>query len=588
MIQVIFTVIVLGFAIKWWYDRSKKKQVGKEEPVDKENYDCPEESVEPETESSAPACSIEEIIQLLGAEVMEKEEKATLVLYQGGYFWLYVTDNGEWLDIVYDNFGSYRCEHANKILAACNTVNDDLMGWKIVTRMEDKDGQSEEPLMTCLSFRLAMMGSSAQMTDRLKTLLQQAFVVARYFLEKMENAIKNNQELDEHAVNDGAFRHQVKRAAHYIELGHQKEFGEEAPDSGYLSVTALLKLFDDSEFGCLQRMRIVCGDRLEVWSDDLSKIAAFDIRDYIRSQEDPSGVNDLTVLVEFEYQTLVMHLRKESSSTEKSLFYLATISRSGTEADKLPQRQSSDCFRTLVEVRLEGAESEYWEAKFMIDDALDKVEGGRENELTDEQRMLMSMVGGTMRSDLYWAKKYYNNRCYYQSLFHFKRVFNYLVSSWSELDEKDREQYFEVCYFIGFIYMELNNRDRAFYYLFHGRNLNTMQSIREFTNCICNMNDPGTIAFIKSNINTTLEELKKVEEEEGEDPVLMDFYRFLNRRLAYALIDKNEFDEAEALLNKMIVEGVDSEFAKQEMEFIKGKKQLKEDKKKAGEEENKD
>lgn len=586
MIHVIFTAIVLGIAIKWWHDRTKKKQVGKEEPVDRENQCCPEEPVEPK-ESSTAACNAEEIIQLLGAEVKEKGERATLVLYQGGYFWLNVSENGEWLDIMYDNFGSYRCEHANKLLTTCNTVNDDLMGWKVVTRLENKAEQEEEPLMASLSFRLPMMGSSVQMADRLKTLLQQAFVVARYFSEKMENAIKDNHELDEHAVNDGAFRHKVKRAAHYIELGHQKEFGEETPDSSYLSVSALLKLFDDSEFGCLQRMRMVCGDRLEV-CDDLSSITAFDIRDYIRSQEAPSLVADLTLLVEFEFQNLLVHLRKEDYSTDKSLFYLLTVSRSGSEADKLTQRQSSESFRTLVEIRLDGAESEYWEAKFMIDDAVDKVEGGRESDLTDEQRMLLSLVGSTMRSDLYWAKKYYNNHCFYQSLFHFKRVLNHLVSSWGELDEKNRELYFEICYFIGFIYMELNNLDRAFYYLFHGRNLNTLQSVREFTNCICNMNDPGTISYIKSNIHTALEELKKVEEEEGEDPALMDFYRFLNRRLAYALIEMNEFDEAETLLNKMIVDGDDAEFAKQEMDFLKGKKQMKEDKKKADEKKNND
>ena len=39
-------------------------------------------------------------------EVKEKGERATLVLYQGGYFWLNVSENGEWLDIMYDNFGS--------------------------------------------------------------------------------------------------------------------------------------------------------------------------------------------------------------------------------------------------------------------------------------------------------------------------------------------------------------------------------------------------------------------------------------------------------------------------------------------------
>ena len=565
MIHVIFISIVVGIAAKWLYDKATKKPEAHTEPEREEPVkDTPEETPVP------VACDPDEIISLLGAEVKEKEGKGTLVLYQGGYFWIYFSDDVKWMDIAYSNFAQYKVEHANRVLMAANHTNDDLVGWKAVIRTADPDGMEEEPLSACLSYRLSLTGTSAEIAERVKTMFQQAFMVARYFSDKVSEIIKEADDMDEYTILDMAFRQKVNRAIRLVDLGHKEELGEEIPEK--CDTAMLFNLFNDSELGCLQRMTIVCGECLEVCKE-LSRITDFDIREYIRSKANPADVKDLTLLIEFEQQNVMVHLRQEDCSTDKSLFYRMTVTRSGTDADHLHICQSSDCFRTLMEVRLEGAESDYWEAKFMIDDAMDKVDAGRESELSDEQRLLLSVSGNTARSDLYWATRYYNKGCYFQSLFHFNRVFHYIASHWGQLDEKTRELYFEVCLYIGFIYMELNMKDRAFYYLFHARSTNSLSAIREFTNCICNMNDPGTIAYIKSTLNNVLEELNKQDDEEQVDESLMSFYRFLNRRLAYSLIEANELEEAETLLNKMVAGGEDVEFAKEELAFIRRRKE---------------
>ncbi len=58
----------------------------------------------------------------------------------------------------------------------------------------------------------------------------------------------------------------------------------------------------------------------------------------------------------------------------------------------------------------------------MIDDARDKMRAGQESALTDEQRMVLTMTDGSLQMDSYWAKKYYNANCYYQSLEYFRRI----------------------------------------------------------------------------------------------------------------------------------------------------------------------
>ena len=60
-------------------------------------------------------------------------------------------------------------------------------------------------------------------------------------------------------------------------------------------------------------------------------------------------------------------------------------------------------------------------------------------------------------------------------------------------------------------------------------------------------------------------------DEEGER--LLPLYNFLRRRYAYALIDRDELDEAEEMLNEMIANEQDLEFAKGELEYIKAIKE---------------
>ena len=60
--------------------------------------------------------------------------------------------------------------------------------------------------------------------------------------------------------------------------------------------------------------------------------------------------------------------------------------------------------------------------------------------------------------------------------------------------------------------------------------------------------------------------MRKSEEETGR---LTPLYNFLRRRYAYVLIDRGELDDAEQMLNDMIADEQDVEFARGELEYIK-------------------
>jgi dihydropteroate synthase len=80
------------------------------------------------------------------------------------------------------------------------------------------------------------------------------------------------------------------------------------------------------------------------------------------------------------------------------------------------------------------------------------------------------------------------------------------------------------------------------------------------------MNDIGAKGYISSKAKEVTELMNKSEEEADR---LLPLYNFLRRRYVYVLIDREELDEAEEMLNEMIKEEQDLEFANGELEYIK-------------------
>jgi hypothetical protein len=427
------------------------------------------------------------------------------------------------------------------------------------------DENEEKPLNANLSYRLVLNGSLAQIKTSLKELLEQAFHVARDFSAELKEKIKKQKETDDEFFNNKAFNNKIAYIQRMKEIGHLDEQGEEFLDSSILSVESLVKYFDNTDFGCLQTMRIVKGHDVEEITE-LDKIQSFDIREYIRKQSDAASIKNISFIIGFEYQELLINLTKASGSTDKTLFYIVNIVCSGSELDGYMENRFPNTARALMEIRLTNAEQDYWEAKYMIDEAMDKSKSGNANELTDEQRLVLTITQPSLQLDLYWGKKYYNKQCYFQALYHFNRVFENLRSQCKSWDDEMRALYEEICYYIGFIYTDLKMYDRAFYYLWPAQSNGRISGTQEFVNCLCNMKDVGAKGYISSKAKEVTDLMNK-DEEEAEH--LLPLYNFLRRRYVYAMIDRDELDEAEEMLNEMIKGEQDLEFANGELEYIK-------------------
>ena len=509
-----------------------------------------------------------QVLEALGVEIVEQRENGGYVVaYQGGYFLFSFKEHSEWVDIHFFDFDSCKYEELHQAQMVVNHVNYKYWGWTCYLRFS-KDESEENPVTASLSYRFALTGSLPQIKVLLKEVLEQAFYIVHDFRSKLAEDIKKKKDLDEQFFNDSAFNNKIAYLQRMKELHHLEERGEELPPSTELTVDKLIELYNHVDFGELLTMKIVEGERIELIKNQ-EEIRSFDIRNYIRTRQDATAIQSLVLVLVFEHQELYLTLTKAKGSTENTLFFVVNVVRTGSELDALMDNRGPISSRTMMEIRLADAEKDYWEAKYMIDEATDKVNAGKSDELTDEQRLVVSYTNPVSQLALYWGKKYYNNRCYFQSLFYFNQIYWHLKNLKQEWNDDQRKLYFEICYYIGFIYVDLNMYDKAFYYLYMAQSQHSIGATQEFANCLCNMNDPSAKEYLQSKINEVVDIMNKSEEDSER---LMDFYLFLKRRYVYVLVENGSFDEAESILNKMIENEECLDFVKDELDYIKRQK----------------
>ena len=471
------------------------------------------------------------------------------------------------MNIQFFNFKECAYEYLHKAFAAANSLHIKQSAWNCTISMGAQREDGTPAITANLDHLFSSVGDLEQMTKELQTLISHAFVLAREFSEELEKSITEQEKQDAAFFNNVTFENKLATMSRQMEARHIAEIKETDTDERfYLSAARLVQLYDNADFGCLLSMKIVQGDRVENLTD-IGAIMAFDVRDYIRQHAQPTMLRSIVLIYEFEHQELFVNLTKDKGSTDATLYYIVNIVRSGCELDKFMNNRYSLNSHTMLEVRLIDEDKAAWEAKFMLDDAIDKVSAGKENELTDEQRLAVAHFQPNMQIDLYWGKKYFNHRCYYQALFHFNRVFRAFhsmpVEEWSE---EMKTLFFDVSYFIGFIYADLGMSDRACYYLNIAKSANRIDYIQEFINCLCNMRDLSALQLIVSYIKDIQE---KMNANEADIERLMPMYQFFQRRYLYLLIEYRKWDDAEKQANYMIKNDMDVEFAKGELEHIR-------------------
>lgn len=147
----------------------------------------------------------------------------------------------------------------------------------------------------------------------------------------------------------------------------------------------------------------------------------------------------------------------------------------------------------------------------------------------------------------------------------FEYLHNVLKVEYTKVTASDEmeEMFFDATYELGFCLVELEQYERAAYYLDWVQEGGKAEYAREFVNCLCNSGDVRALEVIDG----VMKGMKKPENPEFAESYAY-FMAFMNRRKAFVLVSRGMIDEAKQLLQELLNDPISKDFAQQELDYL--------------------
>ncbi len=207
------------------------------------------------------------------------------------------------------------------------------------------------------------------------------------------------------------------------------------------------------------------------------------------------------------------------------------------------------------------------EFNYMWKEALQKYKNGEEDSLTEEQQIICQCTDTDTALSLYEGKKLFLSKRYFEALLHLENAFQRMQPRFDSMKNAEKDKFFEVIYLIGFCYSEMRQYKMAMGYLDMISGIQRVNYTEEIVNCMINSGDFRSLTTVDNLLRQLTPDIDGDDEEEI-PPHIQHFLSFLNRRKAYLLVDKRRFDEAKKLLNDMLEDPENADFAINELAFI--------------------
>lgn len=197
------------------------------------------------------------------------------------------------------------------------------------------------------------------------------------------------------------------------------------------------------------------------------------------------------------------------------------------------------------------------EFHFMWNDAKDKLSHGQMDDLSEEQRVVVRVTSRSLAASLYRGSQLFQSSRFFEAMLLLRNAFILWGATADRLPAKERAQFYELCFMLGYCYDEMGQYSLGYYYLSLLDVSDNMPYVREMVNNLANNNDPRALHYIESLLTDIR---RHVEEQTGDKvdiyqaalhPDYRDFACFLITTRITILALRGCYDEAEKELQAL-------------------------------------
>lgn len=515
---------------------------------------------------------VERTLRSLNCETEWEDEKNDRLVkfdYQSGHFNLRVENNTPYVRMTFPCFFVTPLENISLVRNLCNQSNINSENERIVYSTDDEKHEVNVHIIA------SMLLNELTARDILVRTLDDIFSWKAAFVKRFSELLAENGKEEEKDMEKNVsewmrelfmlrqqeLNHQPagemrQNATDHVTLG---QFVDKAMGIGDMAPSELIVLTDHAD---------VCNDSSDILRFDLSSPLVSEGK-FVRQ----SATLNLTFFSpkQPDIRRQMTFSLKAEDADEAALYYRVTAMVIPLALRKgVPFGSSENQVKTasaLVAFDLKSPKHRVDEFRYMWKEALEKLKDGDESSLTEEQLFAGECMDPQVAQNLYRGKQLFLSNRYYEALLFLENAYFALSSVAEKLKAKMREKYFETCYLIGFCYTELRQFERAYFFLDLVSGLHRITYTEEMVNCLVNSRDYRALSYIDGLMAQLAIEHMDDEDDTPQEHIV-SFLNFLKRRKAYVLVDRGNFADAKKLLNEMLEEPDNSDFAINELAYL--------------------
>lgn len=501
-----------------------------------------------------------------------KEGDAAIVRYtfQSGHFGIRIIGNCPQVELSYLFFAEAEMKDINIVRHVCNHFNLNSTGPRFSYTINEETNIIDMHILTPLLL------DDNRAKDILSSAMVDMFLWQNSFIRSLTDVKKDAKSS---ATSDLEWSEKEVARDFFLlreqELRHQKKGAEWRQND---KEAATLKQWMDKVFGLVDVVfseLMVATDTVTVINDRES-IASYNLSDTLIADGAFVRQKAMLDLVFFlpAHPTTRRRMTfsiQQADGCEDVLYYqvVATLLPlpSGIGRPLHSKEVQVQSHSVLLAYDLRSTKQLQDEFVYMWKEAKSKVANGEENQLTEEQRLIANVESVDAARFVYRSRTLHRQKRYYEAISCLENAYRLLNSNIDKKSLEERNLFLEVCYMLGFCYNELQQYDRAYYYLTFVTGVNRTLYAEEYVNCMIYLGDYRSLMTIDEILKDLHNSI--VEDEEGEfEQSVHPFLQFLYRRKAYVLVELHRFDEAEEMLRQMIDDPESGDFALDELAYI--------------------
>lgn len=526
--------------------------------------------------------SVNYALKQLNCKVRWEKDHEDLVArydFQSGHFRIRLEKDSPYVRLSYFFFYEASIDNLELVRNVCNQCNLNTETCRLVYSIDEEQGEVDVHIVS------ALMVTDATVKDVLERAMLNIFKWQNVFARRY-NELKNDS--DQSAIHDVEKDHASWSRELFLlreqEMMHQDEgpdwhHGAQMPVTLSRMLATAMGLTDivPAQFS-------VHSDEFNIVLEEENDILDFGLARPLIAQGafiQPSATGRLDYYdprnpVKMRHLTIDF---EQEGTTGDTLYYRLTLALTpaSPEKDDVPVSGEAPKLMTSVLLGCDLTSSDKRQAEFRYTwkEALAKHSAGKDDTLTDDERLLAQVQDPDLGWLIFRGRMLYEQKRFYEAVGVLEQVFSIEQKNFDKMSDQEHDSFSTLCFFIGSCYMGLHQYRRAIYYLQLLLPTHNIVYTEAFVNCMVNSHDFRALDFLNGLLFQLQHANMDDEDDDEDEPVnaaTEAFVNFLKRRKAYVLVSLGRYDEAERMLKKLIDDPESSDFALRELAYIQKKK----------------